>query len=227
MYGVAWAEELFFDIAEAYETWDACQYVEDERPESLTIERWTVCPIDNAIPEATSIIERIVDDYCDDCGMEGAGEAMNEAGRDPDVVAAFTAARELLLSKFTWREADRLDGKHVITWDERGEPLVDGEPMYVPRCRGFAWMGQSLAHCENCGNDITLHDGLAWHNAGTPLFSGETEIIPFDEARERIPLFGAFVTPRITPKGPVVYRYEKGWDDDLPKIPISNDEGSK
>ena len=72
-------------------------------------------------------------------------------------------------------------------------------------CKGFKWMGQDFAHCEGCSQDIRDHEGLDWINRDTPLGS-DSILIPFDEARQRIPLFAYYVTPIGHPEGP--YRYE-------------------
>ena len=73
-------------------------------------------------------------------------------------------------------------------------------------CRGFQWLGQDFAHCDGCGRDLRDHEGLLSFAPGTSPFSGEDIVIPFDEARERIPMFGHYVTPIDRPEGP--YRYE-------------------
>jgi hypothetical protein len=64
-----------------------------------------------------------------------------------------------------------------------------------PVCVGFQWIGQSFAHCEGCGRDIAEHIGLDWIRRGSSLLSGQRELIPFDQAMERIPLFAELVTP--------------------------------
>lgn len=64
-----------------------------------------------------------------------------------------------------------------------------------PTCVGFQWMGQSFDHCEGCGRDITEHIGLDWIKRGSEPFSSGRELIPFEEAMDRIPLFAHLVTP--------------------------------
>lgn len=84
-------------------------------------------------------------------------------------------------------------------------------PKEKPPCKGFHWLGQDMSGCENCGRDISEHEGLAWTRGGSPFERGEEIIIPFDEARRRVPLFAYYVTPIGVPDdyaGP--YRYDKG-----------------
>jgi hypothetical protein len=64
-----------------------------------------------------------------------------------------------------------------------------------PVCVGFKWMGQSFEHCEGCGRDISEHIGLDWTKRQSALFSGDSQLIPFEEAMERIPLFAHYTTP--------------------------------
>jgi hypothetical protein len=57
--------------------------------------------------------------------------------RDPVVLAAAEALRTALVERATpYWIADKRVGEHVVTWDAEGEPLVDGQPMYVRRAPG-------------------------------------------------------------------------------------------
>jgi hypothetical protein len=89
------------------------------------------------------------------------------------------------------------------------EPAPEPEKEKPP-CKGFHWLGQSMDHCDMCGKDISLHEGLSWRNAPDPFSKGEERVVPFDEARQRIPMFAHYVTPIGVPKdyaGP--FRYDE------------------
>lgn len=90
---------------------------------------------------------------------------------------------------------------HLANYDNR--VIVDNEAFHpecvetVPEedeCRGFCWVGQSFDHCDRCGRDIALHDGLEVKVRDSGIFSGEWEIVPFPEAEKRSPLFSVYVT---------------------------------
>lgn len=41
---------------------------------------------------------------------------------------------------------------------DTGGPFGPNHPDYVDgECHGFAWIGQSLAHCDNCGDPYWVH----------------------------------------------------------------------
>lgn len=210
LYGQEHAEYLQSTPEETYENW-ICDHDVNERPESLIIEEWSVAPVLTGVPP----VDRILDWLADEFGEEEAGteenyESFKKATKQPEVIAAFDTARDSLGRHHHYRMAKDHLRNLIVTWDAAGEPLLDGQPMYVKRCRGFQWAGQSMAHCEGCGKDISLHDGLDWLKSGEPIFGGGSELIPFDEARQRIPLFAHYVTPTDVGDdyaGP--YRYDK------------------
>lgn len=57
--------------------------------------------------------------------------------------------------------------------------------MSAGSCVGFQWCGQDFAHCEGCGRDIREHEGLSWRK----------ELLSFEDATARIPMFAYYVTP--------------------------------
>ncbi len=107
-------------------------------PLSGHVWRHTVMPrgeaADARIMSAGEILDHIVDCFGDDCGFEQLYEQYDEAKDDPDVIAAFQAARDLLVSKQRFRIADQLDARATFTItavDETGIPtytIGDWEP---------------------------------------------------------------------------------------------------
>jgi hypothetical protein len=131
LYGLIGAEYLQNDPATVYENWE-CHVEPEDRPERLVIEEWSSEPLGKKLPDSWSVIEHIIENASDDLGFEDAYEALHNAGENPEVVVAFDAALKLWASKMEhgWRYGDTLLRELVITWDESGEPLIDGEPLY-------------------------------------------------------------------------------------------------
>jgi hypothetical protein len=143
LYGFDGDEYLQSDPVTVYENWandwdfPSCLTDPDGfAPEPFTlgqlvIEEWSTRPVGDGLVSADRILEWIYDGFCDDAVFDEAGEACERAASDPEVVAAFEAARSLMASKITgWKMADRKLRDLIVTWDENNEPLLDGEPMY-------------------------------------------------------------------------------------------------
>lgn len=96
------------------------------------VNRWTITPPGDSgngrIPDGAQIVEDIVERFGDECGYEDLYENYESASVAPDVIAAFQAARDLLVSKQRFRIADRLDARasYVIT-----AVAEDGELTYT------------------------------------------------------------------------------------------------
>jgi hypothetical protein len=132
LYGLPGAEVLHLDPATVYES-EIDPWL-DEHKGSWEIEEWSVAPKVARLMDAGSIIERVVEWAVDDsCPDEHACEDIEKAGRDPEVLAAFENARQVMASKFNYEYADKIVTTHLVTWDDQSEPLLDGEPMYVKK----------------------------------------------------------------------------------------------
>jgi hypothetical protein len=133
LYGVPGAEVLHLDPAAVYESAiDPWVDEHDRRP--WEIEEWTVAEKIDRLMRTVDIVERVVEWTVDDtCPDEQACEDIERAGRDPEVVAAFESARQVMASKLNYEYADKRVATHTVTWDDQGEPLLDGEPMYVKK----------------------------------------------------------------------------------------------
>lgn len=70
---------------------------------------------DAEIPDGATIAALVVERFNEECGFEDLAENYDAAAEMPDVVAAFGAARDLLVSKQRFRIADRLDAKASYT----------------------------------------------------------------------------------------------------------------
>lgn len=99
-------------------------------PASLEIVEWSTAPVGERLLSVDRILETIYDHFADDAEYEDASDDLERQLGKPEVIAAFTAARDLLASKMTFRYADRKLRVLTVTWDENNEPLLDGEPMY-------------------------------------------------------------------------------------------------
>lgn len=68
-------------------------------------------------------------------------------------------------------------------------PAVEGEPITD---HGFAWVGQSMNGCETCGRPLWDHEGVAVLKAGSGFLKPDWEIVSYQEAARRMPLFGHY-----------------------------------
>ena len=134
IYGIPGSERLYSEVAEAYETQIDGQVDEDDNTPRV-IEEWTVAPSISHVRSASSIVEDLIEDAAADA-PEDMYDSISHLDTDPDVLAAAEALREAFASRITYSVADKMVAEHVITWDDKNEPLVDGEPMYVPSHSG-------------------------------------------------------------------------------------------
>lgn len=130
LYGLRGAEVMYFDPAGVYES--EIEPWPHTREFPITIEEWSVREPISHVPSAFDILTWIIDTVADDGEYSEVGyDQWETKAQEPDVVAAIEAARTVLASKITFRMADKLLVEHLLTWDDEGEPLYDGEPMYV------------------------------------------------------------------------------------------------
>jgi hypothetical protein len=125
LYGVPGAEVMHFDPATVYES--EIEPTGDEHPERAEIEEWSVHPPRALLPSAEALMEWISEWTAD------YGEVSADFDILPETAEVKQAAEFFLdhvASKITWRQADKHVASHWITWDEKGEPLMDGKPLY-------------------------------------------------------------------------------------------------
>lgn len=129
LFGLPGSEHLETDLGSAYE-----MHVEpyddehDRRP--VVIEEWSVLPAGSTFRAADSIVDWLCEDAGDDA-PEGWYDSIAHLDRDPVVLAAAEALRAALIARATpYWIADKRVAEHTITWDDEGEPLVDGERLY-------------------------------------------------------------------------------------------------
>lgn len=136
LFGLPDDEWLQNDLATVYENWE-CD-VDPEHRTPFVIVEWSAKPIGEFVQSADHIIERLYDWLADDdVALDRNTESIDRAFADPGVLIAFEAARAVLVRRLNmtgWRNADREVKRHHITWDEAGQPLVDGEPLYIKSC---------------------------------------------------------------------------------------------
>lgn len=131
LYGMPHAEDMDWDPQTVYEKYIE-DYVDDHDRRPREIEEWTATGADVWLMHTDLIIEHVVEMSSDELG-DGGYEHLEKAGKSDDVVAAFEAARALMASKVTYLMADKKIKTMTVTWNEEGEPLLDGEPMYVKK----------------------------------------------------------------------------------------------
>jgi hypothetical protein len=132
LYGLHGAETLFLTAADVYETYIEPAEDPANRDTSWVIEEWSSHPPTQHLPPADWVLETVVE-WIDDDGEVTDCDDWDDAARHPEVVAACQAMLNLMASKVSYRMADQHLRDLTVTWDENGEPLLDGEPMYVAR----------------------------------------------------------------------------------------------
>lgn len=136
LYGMPHAEEgMQIDPAAVYEN-EIEPYIDDDRTDLSTrtprvIEEWTTRPASDNLPHIDIVLEWIAECAGDNGGMEGMFESWGNAFAHDYVRTAMQAALNLAASKVSFFIADEKVADHAITWDANGEPLLDGEPLYV------------------------------------------------------------------------------------------------
>lgn len=130
LYGTPGAEEMHFSVADAYEMQVELD-LDDEDRQPCVIEEWTTLPAGSTFLSAAGIVEWLCENAADD-SPEGWYHSIAHLDRDPKVLAAAEALRTALIEQATpYWIADKRVAEHLITWNDAGEPLVNGEPMYV------------------------------------------------------------------------------------------------
>lgn len=137
LYCLSGDERAYTDPAECYES---ClePFAEDDTTtvpgRAHVIEEWTARPAGSYLPDPKNIAERVAEWAADEMGVDDAwDDHWGKACKDPEVIAAYRAAGELLASKVSWLMCGEKVGELTVTWTADGSPLLDGEPMYVRR----------------------------------------------------------------------------------------------
>lgn len=138
LYGLPGDEWMEHDPAGVYERWECNNDTEDsECRVPFLIEEWAAVGLGQILRAdcAGRVLEWLGDDLYESEVSEGAADAIAAAVVDPEVVAAFEAAVQVLrqrLNRTGWLQADTKVQDMAVTWDADGKPLLDGNPMYVP-----------------------------------------------------------------------------------------------
>jgi hypothetical protein len=128
LFGLPGAERMYFDI-ESVEP-DEPDFYEDRVP--WIIEEWSVLPAVTHLPSAEHVLEYMAEWVGEQGEVDEYGcEHWTDFVTDPEVVAAAENLRTVFASKISYRMADKMLREHLVTWNEAGDPLLDGQPMYV------------------------------------------------------------------------------------------------
>jgi len=133
LYGNPGAEQMHRTAEDAYEAEIGLDGALDAPDPGGTyvIEEWSVRRPRTHAPRTDLILSWIVDNITDEGEVdEHVSNQWENAAEDPQVVAAFDAALDLMASKVSYRMADRHLRDLTVTYGTNGDPLLDGEPMY-------------------------------------------------------------------------------------------------
>lgn len=61
---------------------------------------------------------------------DAAIDDWEDAGKRGDVKAAFRAALDMLAGHVRYRLCDRRVGMLTVTWNDAGQPFLDGKPLH-------------------------------------------------------------------------------------------------
>lgn len=133
LYGLPHAEHMHFDLASCYESdiddWDAEPEVE---PPTYIIEEWSVRDCVDHVPSVDTLLDWLSEWTCENGEIDEDGcDTFTDAMRHPDVKAEARRFLDFCAARISYRMADKLVATHTITWDADGEPLDNGEPIYV------------------------------------------------------------------------------------------------
>lgn len=132
LYGTVGAEEMYLDPAEVYES-DIEPWHEPSTEARIEVEEHDVHPPRYHLPTVDCLLEWVSEWACD-MGEVGEGyvDHMEAAIAGEDVQQAADALLDLIAARIPYRMANKHLRSLWVTWDENGEPLLDGEPMYRP-----------------------------------------------------------------------------------------------
>lgn len=131
LFGIPGAERLHLSLQDCYES-DIDPWHDEPDHQPKMIEEWTVAPKRAHLPDASCVVDDIVERCADGYELdEYAVDEIENIGKRDDVKAAADALLDLIASKITYRMAEKLVAEHKVTWTEEGDPLIDGEPLYV------------------------------------------------------------------------------------------------
>lgn len=131
LWGTPGAEMMYLDVGTAYES-EIEMWVDEDRDKVWKLEEWSVQPQGSTVPSPGAILEWMEESACDEL-VEGGYEQIADITKDPEVRSLAEALCQAFVKRVTFRMADKLLATHVVTFDADGEPLLDGEPMYVKR----------------------------------------------------------------------------------------------
>lgn len=136
LYGRPGDEYLCDDLATVYEQAE-CDWDENHRPDLVLIEEWTVAEPIEHLPTAAIALEGIIEHYVSEEVVECVWDSWEDATAADEVIASMQATLDLLASKVTNRMADKHVATHIVTFDDEGEPILNGERLYRPvECPG-------------------------------------------------------------------------------------------
>lgn len=132
LFGVPDTEYLQVDIGAAYES-QIDPYVDEHDRRPRVIEEWTVFPPRHHLRSPEDLVDWLIEDASESAGLDGYYDHAEALTRDPEVLAAADALIASIADRVTYRVAHERVAEHAVTWDADGEPLIDGEPLYVKR----------------------------------------------------------------------------------------------
>ena len=133
LYGLPGDEYLDDDPYDTFGRWWDDRDAPIRHGFTLLIEEFSAIPAGKLVPKADRVLEWVHELICDDFGMDGLHEVVERGVENQEVVDAFTVALDLLGSKISgWSMADKKLRDIPVTWDDNGDPWMDGKPINDP-----------------------------------------------------------------------------------------------
>lgn len=132
LYGVPGAELCWPDLGSVYELQIEPDLVE-KVPSPRVIEEWSVWPAVALLPSARDLLDRLIEDAAENAGTGDYYDSVEHLAREPELLALAQGLVDAFAGRITYSVADKRLAEHTVTWDDEGEPLIDGELLYRRR----------------------------------------------------------------------------------------------
>lgn len=129
LYGLQGAEELHGTPEEVYELEIDPNY-EPNPDQRVEIEEFDIHPPRYHLPDVERLLEWIAE-WTEEMGEVSEGFNIDSVITKAEVKSAAEVLLDSIAERITYRMANNHLRSLWVTWDAKGEPMLDGEPMYT------------------------------------------------------------------------------------------------
>lgn len=128
LYGLQGAEELHRTPEGVYEA-EIEPHYEPDSDQRVEIEEFDVHPPRHHLPDTELLLEWI-SEWAEEMGEVSEGFNIDDAIASAEVKSIADALLDSIGERITYRMANNHLRSLWVTWNDRSEPMLDGEPMY-------------------------------------------------------------------------------------------------